>query len=98
MKRIKYLVLGIVLGGAAVAGALQYHLLQTTEGMVLVPKTDSTLSDTYVDIRDFGVSEWNEHRNIVDALLKADRQDVLKGSAVDGIKQSVDNILDRLGS
>lgn len=98
MKRIKYLLLGVILGGATVAGALHYHLLQTSEGLVLVPKTGSTLSDTYIDIRNFGVSEWNEHRHVVDALIKADRQDVLQGSAMDGIKQSVDNLLDRLGS
>lgn len=98
MKGIKYLLLGIVLGGATVAGALQYHLLNTSEGFVLVPKTSSTLADTYVDIRSFGISEWNEHREIVDAIIKADRQDILQNSAVDGIKESVDNLLDRLGS
>lgn len=98
MKGIKYLLLGIVLGGATVAGALQYHLLNTVEGLVLVPKTNSTLSDTYVDIRSFGVSEWNEHRQVVDAILKADRQDILSDSAVEGFKDSVDKLFDRLGS
>ncbi len=98
MKGIKYLLLGIVLGGATVAGALQYHLLNTSEGLVLVPKTNSTLSDTYVDIRSFGISEWNEHRQIVDAIIKADRQEILQNSAVDGIKDSVDSLLDRLGA
>ncbi len=98
MKRIKYLLLGIVIGGASVAGALQYHVVQTAEGLQFVPKVDSTLTDTYVDIRSFGVDDWNEHRPLVDALIKADRQDILKGAAVDGIRQGVDNLLDRLGS
>ncbi len=98
MKRIKYLLLGFVLGVASVAGALQFHVLQTAEGLQVVPKVDSTLTDTYVDIRTFGVSEWNEHRPLVDALIKADRQDILKGAAVDGIKQGVDKLLDRMGA
>lgn len=98
MKRIKYLLLGFVLGGASVAGALQYHVVQTTEGLQFIPKVTSTLSDTYVDVRAFGVSDWNEHRPLVDAIIKDDRQDILKNAAVDGIKQEVDNLLDNLGS
>jgi len=43
MKRIKYLLLGFVLGGASVAGALQYHVVQTTEGLQFIPKVTSTL-------------------------------------------------------
>jgi len=35
---------------------------------------------------------------LVDAIIKDDRQDILKNAAVDGIKQEVDNLLDNLGS
>ncbi len=98
MKRIKYLLLGMILGGAAVFAALKYHVLRTASGFEVVPKVEASLSDTYVDVREFGAGDWTEHEQLVAAILRADREDILQNAAVDQLRQTVDGLLDRIGS
>ena len=60
MKSLRNLIFGMILGGAGVYVGLKYHVLNTPEGLQLVPKLEATFADTYVDIRQFTPADWNE--------------------------------------
>lgn len=98
MFRLSSLVLGIVIGGVLVFGSHHYHLLRTDDGFFLVPKTESTFSDAYVDIRSFTLKDWAEHRNLATALVKANKQDLMTTSTVnsleDGLKGAMEGALE----
>ena len=80
MTRIVYLVFGVLVGGAAVFGSLKYHFLRTADGFAVVPKLESSFQDTYVDVRQFGVTDWVGHRALAAALVQAKRENIIQTS------------------
>ena len=78
MTRVIYLLAGFLVGGAAVFGSLKYHILRTPDGFAVVPKLSSTFEDTYVDTRQFGVTDWIGHRALVGAIVQAKRENLLQ--------------------
>ncbi|MBX7168172.1 MAG: hypothetical protein K1X74_17685 [Pirellulales bacterium] len=97
MSAIRNLMFGMILGGAGVYVGLKYHVVNTNEGLVLVPKLEATFADSYIDVRKFTPNDWNERRQLVAAIVKADKQDIIQDSAVDGLKRGVGDLLNRLG-
>jgi hypothetical protein len=51
-------VTGSVLGGALVYGSLCWHVLRTDDGYEFVRKTSGDFAETYVDVRNFSMSDW----------------------------------------
>ena len=68
---------GMVVGSVATLAALNFHLIRTTDSWAVVPKRHLALTDTYVDIRDWGLSDWTEHADLVYTLHKNGRQDLI---------------------
>jgi hypothetical protein len=93
MSRLATLVVGILLGAAGVFGALKYHVLRTDEGLEFVPKQGMSLADTYVDARQFGVSDWLAHGDLARAVIAADKQHLIGRSAVDGVLEGVSGVM-----
>lgn len=93
MRRLPTFLFGIVVGGLLIYGCLHYHLINAPTGLHLVPKLNSTLAATYVDIRGFGLSDWTNHQEIAGALLAANRQDLLASSASDSLRTGLDQLL-----
>jgi hypothetical protein len=87
MGRLFALVLGVVVGGVAVYGSLEYHLVRTSDGFLAVPKTKANWADTYVDVRPFGVEDWARHRDLVEALIAAKKEQVFGEAAEGGMKE-----------
>jgi len=83
----------MVVGGLLIYGGLNYHIINTPSGLHLVPKVNSTLAETYVDVRGWGVAEWMQHKDVAAALLAADRQDLMQSAAEDSIRTGLDRIL-----
>lgn len=92
MKRLSAFIMGMIVGGALLYTALHYHLVRAQDGMHLVPKAESSLAATYVDIRSFGPRDWANHPKLAAALFESGQEDLMN-SAVDGALQ---NGLDRL--
>jgi hypothetical protein len=84
---------GAVLGGALVFGSLSYHFIRTNDGLQLVPKTSATFLETYLDARKFGLSDWTRHKNVVAAIVKAKKDSIFQGSAVDTMDDQVTGLL-----
>ena len=54
MGRLSTFVFGGIIGAVLVFGSLKYHLVRAPDGLHLIPKLESNLSETYVDVRQFG--------------------------------------------
>lgn len=84
--------LGFVAGAATLYGSMSFHIIQAKDGFHLIRKTSLTFTDTYVDIRTYGVSDWREHTGLAEALTKSDRPTLMD----DAVKNSVRSTWDHL--
>jgi hypothetical protein len=97
MGRFGSFVLGIIVGGVLVFGSQRYHVVRSKEGVQLIPKISTTFADTYVDIREFGFSDWTKHKSLAAAIIQS-RQDHLMGESTaddfrDGIRSAIDRLI-----
>ena len=93
MRRLPTFIFGMIAGGLLIYAGLHYHVINTPSGLHLVPKVNSTLAETYVDVRGWGMAEWMQHKDVAAALLAADRQDLMQSAAEDSIRTGLDRIL-----
>jgi hypothetical protein len=98
MSRLSSFVLGLVVGGAAVFTGLKYHVVRADDGLHLIPKQTAELHEVYVDIREFGPSDWAEHPELAAAILKSGEEELLQDAARDVINQSIDDLLQQMKS
>ncbi len=97
MKRVSSFLLGVIVGAVGLYLTMTYHVVRAQDGVHLVRKVPSGWGDTYVDIREFRAAEWNEHKNLVAALIHANQEDLLQDSAMSDLRHSAREILDSLG-
>jgi hypothetical protein len=71
---------------------MNYHIVRTDDGMTFVPKRHATLEETYLDIREWALSDWTNHPDFVWAIYKNDRQDLIPG--IDGNLASLKNLFE----
>jgi hypothetical protein len=96
MGRISFFLAGIMVGAVAMFTTLKYHVVRAEDGFHLVPKMQSDFSDPYVDVRNFTMSDWDNHRELAVAIVKADKGHLLQDSALGGLRQQVDHVLESL--
>jgi hypothetical protein len=94
MSRLSTFIIGILVGGGLIYGALTHHLLHTSSGWELVPKASTTFDDSYLDVRSFSLADWAEHRNLVAAIVAAKKEHILGEAAEAGIEHGVTQLLD----
>jgi hypothetical protein len=94
MSRLATFIIGILIGGGLIYGALMHHLLHTSSGWELVPKSSATFDDAYLDVRAFTVADWTEHRELVAAIVASKKEHILGEAAQDGIEHGVMQLLD----
>lgn len=97
MGRAGSFVSGCIVGGAAIFTSLKYHFVQTNKGFEFVPKLTASFSETYVDVRQFTPSSWNEHKSLVAAIVKADKSEILGDSSADHLRDAANDVLANLG-
>jgi hypothetical protein len=96
MRRFTTFLFGFMLGGVTVYLSLHYHVVRTDSGMHLVPKLQSTFSETYVDIRGFGVDKWDQHRLLAAAITRAGKTELFHGVIVQSMPSGVDEFFKNL--
>lgn len=94
MRRISTFLSGVVVGGALIYCAMNFHVIRSREGFDLVPKVHPQLVTTYVDIREFQVADWAQHAEIAAALVQANRKDLLDNAVNDTLNQGIDQFFD----
>ena len=96
MNRFSCLVVGAILGAGLVYGSLTHHVLRTDTGLEFIPKAQAGFQETYLDVRQFGVSNWTDHQAVAQAVVKAGKEALLKDSARNSLERGVDNLLNRI--
>ncbi|TVS15288.1 MAG: hypothetical protein EA424_16540 [Planctomycetaceae bacterium] len=81
---------GMVVGAILLYGAMTYHVVNTHDGLQVVPKTTSGLAGTYVDIRGFGIDDWAEHRDLAMALIQAGKGELLGDAAISPVRETLE--------
>ena len=94
MNRLMCFLLGVVVGVAGLHTAQNYHIVRSQDGFHLIPKHVSSLKDPYVDIRNFGVSDWAEHLELVEAIRNSEHKSLLVDAAQDGMHEAVESVID----
>lgn len=97
MARIQSFLFGMIVGAAALYGAMTFHVVRAEDGLHVVPKISSGISDAYVDIRDFDAAEWSEHKHVAVALIHADKEELLQESMVANLRNAARGALESLG-
>ena len=96
MSRFTSFVLGMAAGAGLLGGAMNYHFVRSNQGLLMVPKVTKGLGDTYVDIRQYSLQDWQQHRGLAAALVKSDKAELLTGSSMNNFRNSINNALDGL--
>ncbi len=86
MSRLSTFIMGMVAGAGLLQAATNYHVVRASDGFHLIAKQPARLSETYVDIRRFTMSDWAGRPQLATALVQANQQQLL-GDAVAGAAQ-----------
>ncbi len=92
MRRLMTFFLGVLVGGGLLLAAQHYHLIRSDEGFHLVPKIESKLATTYIDIRKFTFTDWLQHSDVVTALGRADKQQLTQGAVDNSLRNATDRL------
>ncbi len=65
-------------GAAILYVGMNFHFVRGADGVFLVPKTERTLSDVYVDIRDFRLDHWKAHKPLAEAIMASNQKHLAK--------------------
>ena len=93
MKRLSTFLLGMATGALLLHAATMYHVVRASDGVHLVQKQPPRLSETYVDIRQFTMSDWATHPQLASALVQANQQQLLGDSAAGALRETVNQAL-----
>jgi len=95
-ERITGFIFGLIIGAVLCYVGLKYHVVRSDDGVHLVAKVNAEFSEAYVDIREFTLTDWDNHRSLALALAQADQAKLLEKSASASLQQSVDGALQML--
>jgi len=85
---------GMVVGASLLYGAMTYHVVNTSDGLQVVPKSPPCLQGAYTDIRGFGVEDWTRHRALAMALIKAGKGELMGDAAASPLRDTLEGWLE----
>jgi len=89
-------IFGMITGALLLFVAMHYHVVRGNEGVFLVAKISNNLSDVYVDTREFGLSDWKNHKPLAAAIMQSNQSHLLDDASLNGFRESVQNLVDGL--
>ncbi len=90
MSRIKPFLIGTTMGAAAMFFSLQYHVVKTSTGFQVVPRSpQQSIGLAYADIREWSPSQWADRPELARALMANGSTDLIANSVVDSLKGDV---------
>jgi hypothetical protein len=100
MGKFKPFLFGALFGAGTVFIGLQYHIVQSHEGVRVVPRTPQhAIGLAYVDIRNWGAEQWVDRPELARALVAHGSTDLVASSVTEGLVESISSdsaILDEL--
>ena len=86
MFGIKTFLAGLTLGGVTSLLAMQFHVINTNDGLIVLPRANRPpIRSTYVDVRKWSLSMWKQHPEVAQAAVKYGRPDLLGSGALNSI-------------
>ena len=102
MKKFKPFLLGSLAGAGLMFGSLNYHVVQSHDGLQIVPRTPQpSLGLAYADIRQWDAQQWSDRSNLARALVAHGASDLISQSVVENVTRSMNDdggTVDRLRS
>lgn len=89
---------GMVTGAVLLFVAMHYHVVRGNDGVFLVPKISNNLSDAYVDTREFGLSDWQDHKPLAAAIMQSGQSQLLEDSSLTSFRDTMKGLVDGLFS
>lgn len=89
MKKFLHFTLGVLLGAATMFVALKFHVVRAEDGIHMVPKTLARLNSIYVDIREFSIEDWDNHRELALDLANSRKAYLLEDAAKNSLSNAV---------
>lgn len=91
MKNLKPFLLGSIAGCGAMFMALQYHVVQSHDGLQLIPRTPQvSLGLAWADVREWDAETWTERPELARALVAHGSSDLISESVARAIANSSD--------
>ena len=94
MGRLGIFVCGFLIGGLTVFLSLHYHIVRAHDGWHPIRKVIPRFTETYVDIREFGMAQWQQHPGLMAAIVKAEKHELLGNAALQPLHDAFDNAID----
>ncbi|QDS87643.1 hypothetical protein EC9_18220 [Rosistilla ulvae] len=92
MGRVGSFLLGVAVGAGTLYTAMNYHVVRSDGGTHLVRKTQVGLDGTFADIRQFSITDWRDRPQLTQAMLKAQRSDLMPNSPTQSLQQRVGSL------
>jgi len=93
MPRLFAFLMGLVAGVLLCYAASNYHVVRANDSVHFVQKLRPGYTDTYIDVRAFGVGDWAAHPDLAAALAHQNKQHVIEGAATNSIQASLNQYL-----
>ncbi len=87
---------GMITGAALLYVAMHFHVVRGNEGVFLVPKLSNNLSDVYVDVREYTLSDWQSHKPLAAAIMRSNQSHLLDDAALGSFRNNVQSLVGSL--
>ncbi|MEQ9411927.1 MAG: hypothetical protein RIK87_29705 [Fuerstiella sp.] len=90
MGKFKPFLFGIILGAGIAVCALQFHVVQSHEGIRIIPRTPQpSLGLAFADVRNWDAETWADRPELVRALVAHGSTDLVSASVADSVVNAV---------
>jgi hypothetical protein len=96
MGRLGIFVCGFLIGGLTVFLSLHYHIVRADDGWHPIRKVNPRFTETYVDIRGFGLSQWQQHPGLIAAIVNAEKRELLGDAVLQPLREAFDSAIDSI--
>jgi len=96
MRGFMSFVFGVLVGVGGAMGGLRYHVVRAEDGVHVVEKSTPQWKEAYVDIRKFGLREWQEHSTLAMALIESDKGYLIAETAKADLKNALHDAVENL--
>jgi hypothetical protein len=91
---MKKFILGLIVGVIVIVVVLNIHLIRTKDGVEVIRKKEMTMTDTYVDVRDWSLTDYFKHSPRIRNYLVEKKYSQLE-ELVRQEKKSTESMLDK---
>lgn len=93
MRKIISLIVVLGIGALLMFVAMNYHIVRANDGHHMIRKSTANLSSSYVDIREFTVSDWKQQSELAKNIANSDDETLLQEALQSGFSNTAENIL-----